>query len=144
MDYDGIPLAFDIYPGNKNEQPTLKTIEKRVLQDYGLEEVIICTDAGLSSKTNRKFNDRTLGGERMRSFITTQSIKQLPEYIKDFALDPNGWHLINDSKTYNLNELDEEADYNKIFYKDRWIKEDVSKLSTQNQTRSDRPRKGAH
>jgi transposase len=27
MDYDGIPLAFDIYPGNKNEQPTLKTIE---------------------------------------------------------------------------------------------------------------------
>jgi transposase len=126
MDYDGIPLAFDIYPGNKNEQPTLKTIEKRVLQDYGLEEVIVCTDAGLSSKTNRKFNDRTLGGERMRSFITTQSIKQLPEYIKDFALDPNGWHLINDSKTYNLNELDEEADYNKIFYKDRWIKEDLS------------------
>ena len=117
MDYDGIPLAFYIYPGNKNEQPTLKTIEKRVLQDYGLEEVIICTDAGLSSKTNRKFNDRTLGGERMRSFITTQSIKQLPEYIKDFALDPNGWHLINDSKTYNLNELDEEADYNKIFTK---------------------------
>ena len=88
---------------------------KKVLQDYGLEEVIICTDAGLSTKTNRKFNDRTLGGERMRSFITTQSIKQLPEYIKDFALDPNGWHLINDSKTYNLNELDEEADYNKIF-----------------------------
>jgi len=34
--------------------------------------------------------------------------------------------LINDSKTYNLNELDEEADYNKIFYKDRWIKEDLS------------------
>ena len=126
MDYDGIPLAFDIYPGNQNEQPTLKTIEKRVLQDYGLEEVIVCTDAGLSSKTNLKFNDRTLGGERMRSFITTHSIKQLPEYIKDFALDPNGWHLINDSKTYNLNELDEEADYNKIFYKDRWIKEDLS------------------
>ena len=108
------------------QKPTLKTIEKIVLQDYGLEEVIVCTDAGLSSKTNRKFNDRTLGGERMRSFITTQSIKQLPEYIKDFALDPNGWHLINDSKTYNLNELDEEADYNKIFYKDRWIKEDLS------------------
>lgn len=126
MDYDGIPLAFDIYPGNKNEQPTLKPIEKRVLKDYGLEEVIVCTDAGLSSKTNRKFNDKTLGGERIRSFITTQSIKQLPEYLKEFALDPDGWHLMNDDTVYNINELNDDTDYNKIFYKDRWIKEDLS------------------
>lgn len=29
MDHDGIPLAFDIYPGNQNEQPTLKPLEKK-------------------------------------------------------------------------------------------------------------------
>ena len=136
MDYDGIPLAFDIYPGNKNEQPTLKPIEKRVLRDYGLEEIIVCTDAGLSSKTNRKFNDKTLGGERIRSFITTQSVKQLPDYLKEFALDPSGWHLINDDKTYNLEELDIDADYNKIFYKDRWVKEDLSKRKIKEGTKS--------
>lgn len=126
MDYDGIPLAFDIYPGNKNEQPTLKPIEKRVLSDYGLEEIIVCTDAGLSSKTNRKFNDKSIRGNRIRSFITTQSMKTLPDYLKEFALDPEGWRIIGDEKIYNLSEIDEEADYNKIFYKDRWIKEDLS------------------
>lgn len=126
MDYDGIPLAFDIYPGNKSEQPTLKPLEKKILKDYGLEQVIVCTDAGLSSKTNRKFNDLSVGGERLRSFITTQSVKQLPAYLKEFALEPSGWRLIGDSRTYNLNELDGNEDYDKIFYKDRWIKEDLS------------------
>lgn len=88
MDYDGIPLAFDIYPGNKNEQPTLKPLEKKVIRDYGLEQIVVCTDAGLSSKINRKFNDKAADGVQIRSFITTQSVKQLPEYLEDFALAP--------------------------------------------------------
>ena len=126
MDHDGIPLAFDIFPGNKNEQPTLKPLEKKILKDYGLDQIIVCTDAGLSSKTNRKFNDKTINGERLRSFITTQSVKQLPEYLKDFALSPDGWHLVGDKNTYNINELDEETYFNAVFYKERWIKEDLS------------------
>lgn len=126
MDSDGIPLAFDIFPGNQSEQPTLKPLEKKVISDYGLDQIIVCTDAGLSSKSNRKFNDKSIGGERLRSFITTQSVKQLPAYLKDFALDPNGWLLIGDNRTYNINELDETEDYHKIYYKDRWIKEDLS------------------
>jgi transposase len=132
MDYDGIPLAFDIYPGNKNEQPTLKPLEKKVIRDYGLEQIVVCTDAGLSSKTNRKFNDKTIAGVQVRSFITTQSVKQLPEYLKDFALDPDGWHLPGCSQTFNLNDLDDEDDYSKIFYKDRWIKEDLSQRKMRN------------
>ena len=63
---------------------------------------------------------------QIRSFITTQSVKQLPEYLKDFSMDPEGWHLPGSSEVYNLNELDFEKDYNKVFYKDRWIKEDLS------------------
>ena len=132
MDHDGIPLAFDIYPGNKNEQPTLKPLEKKVIRDYGMEQIIVCTDAGLSSKTNRKFNDRTIDGVQIRSFITTQSVKQLPEYLKEFALDPEGWHLPGSSETFCLDEIDEEADYHKVFYKDRWIKEDLSQRKIKN------------
>jgi len=126
MDYDGMPLAFDIFPGNKNEQPTLKPLEKKVIRDYGLESVIVCTDAGLSSKANRKFNDKTIKGELVRGFITTQSIKTLPENLKEYALARDGWYLPGDEKTYCLDDLDEEEYYDRIFYKDRWIKEDIS------------------
>ena len=126
MDHDGIPLAFDIYPGNQNEQPTLKPLEKKILKDYGLEQIIVCTDAGLSSKSNRKFNDRSVDGVRLRSYITTQSVKQLPAHLKEFALSPDGWHLIGDDRTYDLSQLDPTDYPDAVFYKDRWITEDLS------------------
>ena len=127
MDHDGIPLAFDIYPGNQNEQPTLKPLEQKVIKDYGLEEVIVCTDAGLSSKGNRKYNNLSIGGKQIRGYITTQSVKQLPDYLKDFALGTDGWKLPGDDQTeYDLSKLDEELDFDRIFYKERWIKEDLS------------------
>lgn len=126
MDYDGIPLAFDIFPGNQNEQPTLKPLEKKVIKDFGLQQVVVCTDAGLSSKANRRFNDKTIGGVQIRSFLTTQSIKQMPETLKAYSLDRHGWRLPGSEETYCLDDLDETKDYDKVFYKDRWITEAVS------------------
>lgn len=119
MDGDGIPLAFSITEGNKNEQLTLKPLEKKILSDFKLSKFVVCTDAGLASNSNRKFNDK--GG---RAFITTQSIKKLKAHLKEWALNPEDWHLADYAKTYNIRELDEKKDKEKIFYKERWIKED--------------------
>ena len=69
---------------------------------------------------------------QIRSFITTQPVKQLPEYLKEFVLDPEGWHLPGSSETFCLDEIDEETDYHKVFYKDRWIKEDLSQRKIKN------------
>ena len=49
MDADGIPLAFDIFSGNQNEQTTLKPLEKKILKDFNCSEFIFCSDAGLGS-----------------------------------------------------------------------------------------------
>ena len=38
MDADGLPLAFDIYPGNQNEQLTLKPLENKVIRDFDCSE----------------------------------------------------------------------------------------------------------
>lgn len=129
MDADGIPLSFSIYPGNQNEQPTLKPLEQKVLNDYGMSQVVVCTDAGLSSVQNRKFNDRKLGNVRIRSFITTQSIKMLPSDLEGYALDATDWHLAGEEGVYDLNSLDDEKDYDKTFYKEKWITEDISQKS---------------
>ena len=56
MDADGIPLAFDVYPGNQNEQTTLKPLESKILQDFNCSEFIYCSDSGLGSAANRRFN----------------------------------------------------------------------------------------
>ena len=125
MDGDGIPLSCEITPGNTNEQITLKPLEEKIIKDFDLAEIVVCTDAGLASKANRKFNDKN-----NRKFITTQSIKKLKDFLKEEVLDlSKGWHLFGSDKTYNIEELrtDEnliEAYKNKTFYKERWIKED--------------------
>jgi transposase len=119
MDGDGMPLAFCINKGNSNEQTTLKPLEQKVISDFGLSKFIVCTDAGLASTANRKFNNI-----QERAFITTQSIKKLKSYLKDWALDTKGWNISGSTKVYDLSELDEKADMDKIFYKQRWISED--------------------
>ncbi|MDD3438876.1 MAG: IS1634 family transposase [Clostridiaceae bacterium] len=118
MDGSGIPLAFSITKGNTNEQLTLKPLEKKILSDFNLSKFVVCTDAGLASNANRKFNDKG-----NRAFITTQSIKKLKKHLMDWALDPDGWHLCENNNIYNTAELDEEKYMNKTFYKERWIKE---------------------
>jgi len=118
MDGDGIPLAFNINKGNTNEQITLKPLEEQILSDFELSKFIVCTDAGLASNDNRRFNNI-----EDRAFITTQSIKKLKKHLKEWSLDPNGWSLSGDLKEYNINELDEFNDYEKVFYKERWTNE---------------------
>ena len=124
MDGDGIPLSCEIAPFNTNEQITLKSLEEKILKDFKLSKIVVCTDADLASNTNRKFNNTNT-----RKFITTQSIKKLKEFLKEEALDLiKEWHLLESDKSYNIEKLrtDEtliEAYKDKTFYKERWIKE---------------------
>lgn len=124
MDGDGIPLAFSIHSGNTNEQLTLKPLEEQVLNDFKLSKFIVCTDAGLSSTNNRKFNNID-----ERSFITTQSVKKLKKHLKEWALDSSGWLFPSFKEPFDISKLDDdivlyEKFKNSTFYKERWIKED--------------------
>ena len=124
MDGDGIPLTFDTFPGNQNEQPTMKPLENKIINDFNKSQFVVCTDAGLASNANRKFNN--IEG---RKYITTQSLKKLKTFIKDWSLDlTKGWFLPGSDKKWDISELRNNDDlinkfYDKIFYKERWIKE---------------------
>ena len=72
MDADGFPLSFDLFPGNQNEQLTLKDHEHKVINDFQCSQFVYCSDSGLGSKKNRLLN--TTGG---RAYVITQSLKKL-------------------------------------------------------------------
>ena len=123
MDGNGIPLAFNINSGNTNEQVTMTPLEEKIIKDFELSKFVVCTDAGLASNTNRKFNDKD-----DRAFITTQSIKKLKSHLKDWALDHSGWNLSGSNELYNISDIEDDTDkINKykdcIFFKQRWINE---------------------
>ena len=125
LDGDGIPLTFDTFEGSKNEQGTLKPLEEKIIKDFNNPMFVVCTDAGLSSTANRKFNNQS-----NRKFVTTQSLKKLKQFLKDWSLDlSKGWHLPGINKTFDISKLRDDEElinkfYDKIFYKERWIKED--------------------
>ena len=112
IDGDGIPLAFSLFPGNQNEQKSLKPLEQKVLNEFGCDKFIFCSDAGLASESNRVFNH--IGN---RAFIVTQSIKKLPAEERAWALSRTGFRRISDDKNVDITCLSEE-DEGSLFYKD--------------------------
>ena len=111
MDGDGIPLAFSLFPGNANEQTSLKPLEKKVLGDFGCQKFIYCCDAGLASEDIRNYNHM---GER--SFIVTQSIKKLPAEDRSWALNPKGFKRVSDDKPVDISQIP--PDDQNLYYKD--------------------------
>jgi transposase len=111
-DGDGIPLAFSLFSGNQNEQTSLRPLETKVLQDFGCDRFVYCSDAGLGSENNRVLNH-----VQDRAFIVTQAIKKLPKEEKEWALNKSGFRRLNSNETVNLDELDE-GDVNQLFYKE--------------------------
>ena len=115
MDADGIPLAFDILPGNQNEQLTLKPIEKKVIKDFNCSEFIFCSDAGLGGKSNRFLN--SFGN---RSYVITYSLKKMKKEERELALLPTQFKVPGSNKLIDLRTLDESDPkvYNTIYYKE--------------------------
>ena len=115
MDADGFPLAFDIYPGNQNEQTTLKPLEQKVIRDFECSKFIFCSDSGLGSKSNRQFNDF---GDR--SYVITQSLKKMKTEDREIALNPAQYRKLGCDKFINLSELDlnNPEVFNTVYYKE--------------------------
>ena len=88
MDYDGIPLAFVVFPGSQSEQQTLQPLEEVLAERFGLTEFVVSTDAGLSSEDNRRYNVT-----EDRAYICVQSLPKLPVRDQDMAVDPRGWRV---------------------------------------------------
>ena len=111
MDGDGIPLAFSLFPGNANEQTSLKPLEKKVLGEFGCQKFVYCSDAGLGSEDIRCYNHM---GER--AYIVTQSIKKLKKEEKEWALNMQGFKRISDDTPVDITQLP--ADDKGLYYKD--------------------------
>ena len=120
MDGDGLPLSFNIYPGNRNEQITLIPEESKIVNNFKLDstKIVLCTDAGLASDEIKKYNVKD-----NRGFVITQSLKKINADYREQILDKNNWRIAGDLKNiYNLETIENDESlrekyYNTLFYK---------------------------
>ena len=93
---------FDVFPGNQNEQTTLKPLEKKIIKDFNCSEFIFCSDAGLESANDRAFN--SIGN---RAYVITHSIKKMKQEDRHIALNPTQFGKAGSTGFLDIRTLDE-------------------------------------
>lgn len=111
IDANGIPLAFNVTPGNRNEQTTAIPLESRIIEDFNITDFVYVADAGLGSNEIRLFN--TFND---RDFLVTQSLKKLKKEDLDVILDENHWYCPETGK-YDIRLSDILEDDEKTYFK---------------------------
>ena len=97
MDTNGIPIAFQLFPGNCVDVKTYLPAVEQLKKQFGIERIVVVADKGMNSKNNIT---ETLDNED--GYLFSQKIRGTrgaPKDIQDFALDPEGW-MTNEKETF--------------------------------------------
>ena len=86
IDNNGIPITFELFPGNTMDQKTLQTAVARLKEKYKLDKIVIVADRGLNSQDNLEFLL-----QEGHDFVFAYTLKRSTEELKALALDEKGW-----------------------------------------------------
>ena len=96
MDKKGIPLSYDLFPGNESEKLMMRPTLKKTKSKFGIDRTIIVADRGQNTSDNTVFiagkNDDVKTNHD--GYVYGQSIIGADKEFKDWALNQDGF--IND------------------------------------------------
>lgn len=89
MDKTGIPLSYNLFPGNESEKTTLRPALKETKRNFGIDRVITVADRGLNTSDNTVFiagkNDDNHTNHD--GYIFGQSVRGADQEFKDWVLN---------------------------------------------------------
>lgn len=91
MDSTGIPLSYDLFPGNESEKLSLIPILNRTKKDFNLGRTIVVADRGLNTSDNIiKIAGISLEQSlKMNGYVYGQSVRGADEEFKSWVLKDN-------------------------------------------------------
>ena len=89
MDKNGIPIAYDLFPGNESGKIHMRPIIKRVKNEFEDCRVIYVADRGLNTSDNiYKINGDNKGDNNERDgYVYGQSVRGADEEFKKWVLN---------------------------------------------------------
>ncbi|WP_374724533.1 IS1634 family transposase [Calidifontibacillus erzurumensis] len=153
IDDHGIPVSYELFPGNTNDFKTLEPVLIKLKEQYGIQKLIIVADRGLNSKNNLLFL-KSLGFE----YIMAYKIRSGSKKAKEMVLDESGYNIVSpgfkwkkcnlqstvrsEGKTYQINdhllitwslkrELKDRKDRERIIQKSKRLVESKSQLKAE-------------
>lgn len=97
---EGIPLAYDIFPGNTSEQVTAIPLENQVASFLKKKDFIYCADSGLNSAKIRFFNSLN-----KRKYVVSQSLKKTKDDDKTFIFNDSNWKFADNDEPVSFVEF---------------------------------------
>lgn len=94
LDNNGIPITYELFPGNTMDQSTLTKAVEELKAKYRLKKIVVVADRGLNGGGNLEFLCR-----EGHDFVISYTLKRSSDELKAMALDPDGWSPIVDRKS---------------------------------------------
>jgi len=105
MDKNGIPLSYNLFPGNESEKTTLRPTLKQTKRSFGIDRVITVADRGLNTSDNTLFIAGKNDDEHINhdGYVFGQSVRGADQEFKDWVLKQDDY--IIDKFTENDTEV---------------------------------------
>ena len=91
MDTMGMPISYDLFPGNTNDCSTLIPLLAKMKREYDIGRVIVVADKGMNTGMNIAFNLIKRDG-----YVYSQTVRGGHKELKDYVLDSSGYRQIGD------------------------------------------------
>jgi transposase len=91
MDNSGLPVAYQLFPGNNNDCTTLIPILKRIRREFGVGKAVVVSDKGLNTAKNAYYLANSRGG-----YVFSQSVRGGTKELKEYVLKTSGYEQFGD------------------------------------------------
>jgi transposase len=91
MDNSGLPVAYQLFPGNNNDCTTLIPILKRIRREFGVGKAVVVSDKGLNTAKNAYYLANSRGG-----YVFSQSVRGGTQELKEYVLKNVGYEQFGD------------------------------------------------
>ena len=88
MDSDGIPIHYRLFPGNKLDKETFRTVIGEVRRKYGTGRIVVVADMGIITGDNIYY---LTGGKADNGYVFSFSVKGGADAFKEYVLDDKGY-----------------------------------------------------
>ena len=92
MDNSGLPMAYQLFPGNNNDCTTLIPILKRIRREFGIGKAVVVSDKGLNTAKNAYYLANSRGG-----YVFSQSVRGGSQELKEYVTRNSGYKRHGDN-----------------------------------------------
>lgn len=88
MDADGIPIHYKLFPGNKLDKETFRSVIGEVRRNYDTGRIVVVADMGIITGDNIYY---LTGGKNRNGYVFSFSVRGATDAFKDYLLDSKGY-----------------------------------------------------